>query len=428
MVAAGAGGRVVVLGAGAVGVATAWHLVKAGFDVTVVERQEAAALETSWGNGCVIHASEVEPWSQPGMPRKILGWLGDENAPLLVRYGALPKLGRWGLDYVRNCKPERFRANTLANLALALHSLRTLQEIGAETAISYDRATKGVVKIYRDQASLDAATRGADELARHGLLYERLDAAGCAAAEPALSDTAPTLVGALRFPRDEVGDCNKFTQGLAAACAKRGATFLYRTSARGLVVSGGRIAGVRTDRDRIDADEVIVAMGSFTAPLLREVGVRVPIYPVKGVSITFDRGAWNSAPQMPVIDDSKLFGLVPVGDRLRISGSAEVAGFDATPSPVRGAAIAENASFTFPEMKAHYRPEAARLWAGLRPVTPSGRPVIGPTSIPGLWVNAGHGHLGWTFACGSGRALSDLMQGKDPGVPVTSDHSRLLAA
>ena len=292
MVAAGDGGRVVVLGAGAVGVATAWHLVKAGFDVTVVERQEAAALETSWGNGGVIHASEVEPWSQPGMPRKILGWLGDENAPLLVRYGALPKIGRWGLDYVRNCTPERFRANTLANLALALHSLSTLQEIGAETGIRYDRATRGVVKIYRDRGSLDAATRGADELARHGLVYERLDAAGCVAAEPALSDTAPTLAGGLYFPRDEVGDCNRFTQGLAAACADRGATFrMTRPSVQGLVVADGRVASVRTDRDRIEADDVVVALGAFTAPLLRQAGRARADLPGEGRLHHLRRGA-----------------------------------------------------------------------------------------------------------------------------------------
>ena len=422
------GSKVVVLGAGAVGTATAWYLSKAGYDVTVIERQPAAALETSWGNGGVIHASEVEPWSQPGMPRKILGWLGDETAPLLVRYGALPKIWRWGLAFAQNCSPERFKANTRANLALALHSLQSLQEIGAETGISYDRATNGVMKIYRDSGSLDAATRGAEELARHGLTFERLDPARAVAVEPALADTGATLAGALFFPRDEVGDCNKFTQGLAAVCADRGVIWHYETIVSRIEVSGTKATGVMTSKGWIPADHVVVALGSFTAPLLRLAGVRVPIYPVKGVSITFSRGAWNSAPRIPVIDDSKLFGLVPIGDRLRISGSAEVAAYDATPSVSRGAAIARNASFTFPEMAKHYRPEAARLWGGLRPVTPSGRPLIGPTRISGLWVNAGHGHLGWTFACGSGRALADLIQGRDPGIPVSSDHSRLSVA
>ena len=181
-------GTTVVLGAGAVGTASAWYLLKAGHRVEVVERQPAAALETSWGNGGVIHASEVEPWSQPGMPRKILGWLGKENAPLLLRYGAIPHMWRWGLAFAANCTPERFRANTLANLALALHSLRSLQEIGAETGIAYDRAANGVLKIYRSRDSLDAATRGCEFLAGHGLLFERLDGPGCVALEPALAD------------------------------------------------------------------------------------------------------------------------------------------------------------------------------------------------------------------------------------------------
>ncbi len=416
-------GKIIVLGAGAVGTATAWFLSKSGHEVEVIERQPGPALETSWGNGGVIHASEVEPWSQPGMPRKILGWLGREDAPLLVRYGTLPRIWRWGMSFVHNCTPERFRANSLSNLALALHSLRTLQEIASETGIEYDRATRGVMKIYRSRDSLDAAARACETLAQHGLTFERLDAPGCVAREPALGDTGATLAGGLYFPRDEVGDCNKFTTGLADKCAERGVTYHYGTSVRQIEVAGGRVAGVVTEKARHAADRIVVALGSFTAPMLRQLGLAIPIYPVKGVSITFKRGAWNSAPVMPVIDNSKLFGLVPIGDRLRISGSAEVAGYDATPSEARGAAIVANASYTFPQLSAHYRRDEARLWAGLRPVTPSGTPVIGPTKIEGLWVNAGHGHLGWTLACGSGRVLADLVNGRDPKVPLGASSS-----
>ncbi len=416
-------GKTIVLGAGAVGTATAWFLLKSGHEVEVIERQPGPALETSWGNGGVIHASEVEPWSQPGMPRNILGWLGKEDAPLLVRYGTLPHIWRWGLSFVRNCTPERFRANSLSNLALALHSLRTLQEIAVETGIEYDRATRGVMKIYRSRDSLDVATRACETLARHGLTFERLDGPGCVAREPALGDTGATLVGGLFFPRDEVGDCNKFTTGLADRCAARGVTYHYGTAVRQIEVAGGKVAGVVTEKARHAAERIVVALGSFTMPMLRQIGLTVPIYPVKGVSITFKRGAWNSAPMMPVIDDSKLFGLVPIGDRLRISGSAEVAGYDVTPSETRGAAIVANASYTFPQLSTHYRRDEARLWAGLRPVTPSGTPVIGPTKIEGLWVNAGHGHLGWTLACGSGRVLADLVNGRDPKVPLGASSS-----
>lgn len=420
-------GTTVVLGAGAVGTATAWYLLKAGHRVEVVERQPAAALETSWGNGGVIHASEVEPWSQPGMPRKILRWLGKEDAPLLLRYGAIPRMWRWGLAFARNCTPERFRASSLANLALALHSLRSLQEIGAETGIAYDRATNGVLKIYRSPASLDAATRGCEALARHGLRFERVDAAGCVAREPALAAVGPSLAGGLYFARDEVGDCNKFTQGLAAACAAAGATYHYGTTVQRIEVAAGRVAGVATDRGRITAERVVVALGSFTGPLLRAIGIDVPIYPVKGLSITFPRGGWNDGPRVPVIDDSKLFGLVPIGDRLRISGSAEITGFDTTPAEARCEAIVANAAETFPDLLRHFDRKAARFWAGLRPVTPTGTPIIGRAAIGGLWVNAGHGHLGWTLACGSGRVLADLVEGRNPGIalpPAQGDIAR----
>ncbi len=408
----------VVLGAGAVGTATAWYLRKSGHDVVLVERQAEAAMETSWGNGGVIHASEVEPWSQPGMPMKILKWLGNENAPLLLRYGAIPHMMRWGIEFARNCTAERFRENSKANLHLALHSLKSLHEISAETGISYDRATRGVLKIYRSRESLDGAQRSTDYLARHGLLYERVDPERCVELEPALKDTKSTLAGALYFARDEVGDSNKFTQALAAACAARGVQCRFGETVQKIETSNGRVQAVVTAKGRIAADTIVVAMGSFTAPLLAKNGIRVPIYPVKGVSITFKRAGWNAAPILPVIDDSKLFGLVPIGDRMRISGSAEITGYDMTPAVARAEAIIANASFTFPEMKHHFDISTSKVWAGLRPVSPSGTPLIGETRIRGLWINAGHGHLGWTLSCGSGRLIADLIDGRDPGIPV----------
>jgi len=407
---------VVVLGAGAVGVATAWYLSKAGHDVTVVERQNEAALETSWGNGGVIHASEVEPWSQPGMPLKIVKWLGKENAPLLLRYGAIPHMWRWGIAFARNCTPERFAANSRANLELALYSLRSLQEIGQETGISYDRAANGVLKIYRSKQALDGAQRSCDMLARHGLRYDRIDVARCVQLEPALTATSATLAGALFFERDEVGDCNKFTQGLAASCAARGVRFHYATTVQSIEASQGKVTGVMTTAGRLPADIVVAALGSFTAPLLGKLGIRVPIYPVKGISITFARGGWSTAPRIPVIDDSKLFGLVPLGDRMRISGSAEITGYDTAPAMPRAEAIIANVSYTFPELSRHLDRAKARIWAGLRPVSPAGTPIVGPAQVKGLWVNAGHGHLGWTLACGSGRVVADMISGRKPEI------------
>ncbi|HEX3066832.1 MAG TPA: D-amino acid dehydrogenase [Dongiaceae bacterium] len=418
----------VVLGAGAVGTATAWYLKKAGHDVVLVERQSEAGMETSWGNGGVIHASEVEPWSQPGMPTKIIKWLGKENAPLLLRYSAIPHMFRWGLDFARNCTPERFRANSKSNLHLALHSLKSLQEIGAETGINYDRATRGVLKIYRSAESLGNAERACAFLAQFGLLFERISPERCVEIEPALADTKSTLAGALYFARDEVGDCNKFTQGLAAACAAKGVSLRFGETVKNIETATGRVTGVVTDKGRIACDTVVVAMGSFSAPLLARNGIRVPIYPVKGVSITFKRAGWNGAPNVPVIDDSKLFGIIPIGDRMRISGSAEITGYDATPAMARAEAIIANASSTFPELPKHLDIKASRVWAGLRPVSPSGTPMIGQTRIKGLWINAGHGHLGWTLSCGSGRVVADLIAGRNPGIPPMPSQGVVTAA
>jgi D-amino-acid dehydrogenase len=418
----------VVLGAGAVGTATAWYLKKAGHDVVLVERQSEAGMETSWGNGGVIHASEVEPWSQPGMPTKIIKWLGKENAPLLLRYSAIPHMFRWGLDFARNCTPERFRANSKSNLHLALHSLKSLQEIGAETGINYDRATRGVLKIYRSAESLGNAERACAFLAQFGLLFERISPERCVEIEPALADTKSTLAGALYFARDEVGDCNKFTQGLAAACAAKGVSLRFGETVKNIETANSRVTGVVTDKGRIACDTVVVAMGSFSAPLLARNGIRVPIYPVKGVSITFKRAGWNGAPNVPVIDDSKLFGIIPIGDRMRISGSAEITGYDATPAMARAEAIIANASSTFPELPKHLDIKASRVWAGLRPVSPSGTPMIGQTRIKGLWINAGHGHLGWTLSCGSGRVVADLIAGRNPGIPPMPSQGVVTAA
>jgi D-amino-acid dehydrogenase len=417
----------IVLGAGAVGTATAWYLSKSGHDVVLVERQAEAAMETSWGNGGIIHASEVEPWSQPGMPTKIIKWLGKENAPMLLRYSAIPHIMRWGIEFARNCTPERFRENAKSNLRLALHSLKSLQEIGAETGIDYDRATRGVLKIYRSRESLDAAERSTAYLAQHGLLYERVDPERCVELEPALKDTKSTLAGALYFARDEVGDSNKFAQGLAAACAARGVQCRFGETIQKIETGNGRVQAVVTDKGRITADTVVVALGSFTAPMLAKNGIRVPIYPVKGVSITFKRAGWNAAPTVPVIDDSKLFGFVPIGDRMRISGSAEITGYDATPAVARAEAIIANASFTFPELTRHFDIAKSRVWAGLRPVSPSGTPIIGEARIRGLWINAGHGHLGWTLSCGSGRLIADLIDGRDPGIPVPPPQGAVVA-
>jgi D-amino-acid dehydrogenase len=411
--------RVLVLGAGAVGVATSYWLHQRGHRITVIERREGAALETSFGNGAIIHASEVEPWAQPGMPWKVLKWLGQEDAPLLLRMRALRHMWRWGLAFARNCTQERLAANSQANLRLVLLSLASLQEIRAKTGIEYDCATRGVIKIYRDQSAFDSARRRNDALAAHGLTYRAVTPAECVALEPALAATESSLVGGLYFEKDEVGDCHKFSQGLARHLAERGVEFRYGESISELVRAGSRIARAISSRGEVSADAIVVALGSFTPPLLRSLGLNLPIYPVKGVSVTLPGSIWPGRVRMPIIDDSRLFGLVPLGDRLRVAGSAEIDRYDATPSPRRAQAILDNVMRTFPDFAQAYRADQAQIWAGLRPVTPPGVAYMGCTPLSNLFVNAGHGHLGWTMACGAGRVVADIVSGEPPPIDLS---------
>jgi D-amino-acid dehydrogenase len=408
----------IVLGAGVIGVATAYFLNRAGHRVTVIERQSTAGLETSLNNGCIIHTSEVDPWSQPGMPRNVLRWLGQEDAPLLLRYSAIPRMWGWGLRFALNCTETKFRQHCEANLALAVHSLRSLQEIRGEIGVAYDLATSGVMRIYRTQESLERAEHWLKFLETKGLVFQRVTAKQVVELEPALAAVRDELTGGFYFPHDEVGDCHKFTQGLAAECASRGVDFRYRTVIRAIETEGGRTTGVATDKGRVAAARVVVALGSFTPAILKAVRIDAPIYPVKGVSVTFARAGWSEAPRMPILDDRLLFGLLPLGDRVRVAGSAEITGFDPKAEVARCDAIVANAGKTFPSLKAAFRKDEAAYWAGLRPVTPAGTPLIGRTRIKGLWINSGHGHLGWTMACGSGRVLADLMEGRDPGIPL----------
>ena len=411
--------KVCVLGAGTIGVATAYWLHERGHRVTVIERREAAALETSYANGAIIHASEVEPWAQPGMPWKVLKWLGHEDAPLLLRTRALPYMWRWGVGFVRNCTEGRFAVNSLANLRLALLSLECLQAIRSQTGIEYDHASHGVLKIYRNQAPFDVARRRNDVLARHGLIYRAVTPAECADIEPALASTAASLIGGLYFEKDEVGDCHRFTQGLARHLARQGVEFRYGEVITDLVREGARVTELVAASGRYTADAVVVALGSFSPPLLRRVGVRLPIYPVKGVSVTLPGSLWPHRVRVPVIDDSRLFGIIPIGDRVRVAGSAEIDRYDATPSPRRARAILDNVVRTFPDFATAYRPDAAQVWAGLRPVTPPGVAYIGRTPLSNLFVNAGHGHLGWTMACGAGKVIADIVSGEPPPIDLS---------
>jgi D-amino-acid dehydrogenase len=412
--------KTIVLGGGVIGTTTAYYLAKAGHEVHLVERQADVALETSFGNGGVLHTSEAEPWSQPGMPRRILGWIGKEDAPMLLRLNQLPSIWRWGLAFMRNCSLERYRRAAATNLRLANHTLAAIKAVRADTGVAYDLMQKGTMKIYTRQEALDKNARESELLRPHGMVFEVVDAARAVAIEPALAPIRHTLVGAIYAAPDEHGDCNKFTIGLRQHCQdKLGVTFHFNTEVRRLVRGGDRVEAVETSKGRMTADAYVAAMASYTPALLKPLGVRLMIYPAKGVTVTVPAAAWPDGPQVPIIDDTRLFGLVKLGDRYRCSGSVEFTGWDTAVNPVRAKAIVDNVMGVFPEFARCYDAATAKPWAGLRPMAASGSPYLGATPVKNLYVNCGHGHLGWTLSCGSGQLVADIVSGKQPAIDMT---------
>ncbi len=409
--------RILVLGAGVIGVASAYWLHRAGHEVEVIERREGAGLETSWGNGAIIHVSSVQPWAAPGVPLKVLKWLGREDAPMLLRPSAVPKMWRWGLAFLRAARPAQYRAGSLANLQLAIESVAAMAEIRAATGVQYDYAGNSVLKVFHDNRSFDIAAAEHLALAPDGLETEVLSREECIAREPALAMAADTFAGGLGFPQDEIGDCNKFSQGLAAWLEGEGVRFHYNTTVEDVVVRGGRVAAARVNSTagaaEIPADAAVVALASQSVPLLRRHGIAMPIYPVKGLSVTLPRAVWPDGPRMAIMDDARKFVITPLGDRYRIVGSAEVGDTTTTPSPVRVHSVTQGLAELFPNLADCESFPGAIAWAGLRPMVPDAQPRIGATKLPGLWTNTGHGHTGWTMAAGSGRRLAQLMARND---------------
>jgi D-amino-acid dehydrogenase len=324
---------------------------------------------------------------------------------------------RWGLGFLMAARPAAYEKGSLANLKLAMESAEAMGEIRAATGVQYDYASDCVIKTFADQGSLDVAAAAHLALAPHGLKTEVLSREDCVAKEPALGPVADRIAGGLSFPQDEIGDCNKFSQGLAAWLEARGVRFHWNTTVQDVVLKGGRVAAVQVETAgggaELPADAVVVALASQSVPLLKRLGVAMPIYPVKGVSVTLPRSVWPEGPRKAILDDARKFALTPVGDRYRIVGSAEVGDDDTTPSPRRIGMLTQNVAALFPQLANCETMPGAISWAGLRPMVPDAQPRTGPTRIPGLWTNTGHGHTGWTMAAGSGRRLAALMTGRN---------------
>ncbi|HEY9529927.1 MAG TPA: D-amino acid dehydrogenase [Burkholderiales bacterium] len=409
--------RVLVLGAGVVGVTSAWYLAQAGHEVVVLDRQSQAAMETSFANGGQISAAHAEPWARPSVLPKILRWLGREDAPMLFRPHADWAQWEWGLRFLRECMPGAFERNCRALAGLAAYSRECLIALRERLGIGYDQLSRGILHFATDARDFEALARSAESMRALGIPREVKSAAECLALEPSLRDSHDPVAGGVYTPTDESGDAHRFTRELATLASHCGVAFRFNALLKAIEVEGGRVvAALLDDEQRLSADAYVVALGSYSPLLLRPLGIRIPVYPLKGYSITLPLGPAEeiAAPSVSLTDEAHKIVVSRLGNRLRAAGTAELDGYDTEVNPVRCAAIARRVRQLFPGLGAI---TTVDNWAGLRPATPSNVPLIGRTRLHNLFLNTGHGTLGWTLACGSGRALADLVSGRAPEVP-----------
>ncbi|MEI2302273.1 D-amino acid dehydrogenase [Ensifer sp. MJa1] len=404
--------KTIVLGAGIVGVTSAYQLARAGHDVTVIDRQPGPALETSFANAGEVSFGYCSPWAAPGIPMKAMKWLFMEHAPLILRPKVDLAMLAWMAQMLSNCTSKRYAINKSRMLRLADYSRTSLAALRAETGIAYDERMQGTLQLFRTQQQLDASGKDVKALAADGIPYEVLDRDGCIRVEPALKHVREKIVGGLLTPKDETGDCFKFANALARKAEELGVRFNYGSIIRGLDVEGGRIKGVVTAHGTLQADAVVVALGSFSPLLVRPHGIRLPVYPVKGYSLTIPITDATRAPESTVMDETFKIAITRLGDRIRVGGMAEISGYTNDLGEPRRLTLQHSVTDLFPGGDV----SKASFWSGLRPMTPDGTPVIGATKVAGLYLNTGHGTLGWTMSSGSARVIADLVSGRQPEI------------
>ncbi len=405
--------KILILGSGVVGTSSAYFLARAGHEVEVVDRQPGAGLETSFANAGQVSPGYSAPWAGPGIPTKALKWLMMRNRPLVIWPRADARLGWWLAQMLANCTEEAYRTNKARMVRLAEYSRDVLRGLRAETGIRYDHRERGTLQLFRTQKQLDGIGGDTAVLDEFGVPYEVLDRSGCVGAEPALAPVRDKIAGGLRLPGDETGDAHLFTQRLAALAADAGVRFRYGATIKRLRAEGGRVVGVESSAGVLTADRYVVSLGSYSPAMLWPLGIRLPVYPVKGYSITAPVTDPDAAPVSTVMDETYKVGITRLGDRIRVGGTAELAGFSLRLRAARRRTLEHSVHDLFPRGGDLSR---AKFWTGLRPMTPDGTPIVGATPFANLFTNTGHGTLGWTMACGSGRLLADLLTGRPPEI------------
>ena len=404
--------RVIVLGSGVVGVSTAYYLARAGHEVTVIDRQSAAGLETSFANAGQISPGYASPWAAPGIPMKAVKWLFQRHAPLAIRPdGSLFQL-QWMWEMYKNCDADRYAVNKERMVRLAEYSRDCIRALRAETGIDYEGRQRGTLQLFRTQAQFDGAAKDIEVLRQAGVPFEVLTREQLANAEPALAKVRDKLVGGLRLPNDETGDCQMFTTKLADMAKALGVRFEFGVDIRAIESQGDQITGVRTDRGTFTADRYVVALGSYSRLLMKQF-FRVPVYPLKGYSITVPITDAAQAPVSTILDETYKIAITRFENRIRVGGMAEIAGYSKALNPRRRETLEMVVTDLFP---GGGDVSKASFWTGLRPMTPDSTPIVGATPLRNLFLNTGHGTLGWTMACGSAAVISDLVSGKVPAI------------
>ena len=404
--------HVLVLGGGVIGVSSAWYLSRAGFEVTVVDRAPGPALETSFANAGQISPGYAAPWAAPGVPLKALKWLFSRDAPLVIKPGLDSHQYLWLLQMLRNCTAKRYAINKARMLRLARYSAECLNELADELDIDYEERKLGTLQLFRTQAQLDGAASDIAVLEQNGVPHELLGRIGIVKAEPALASVVDQFTGALLLPGDQTGDCALFTRLLAERAKAAGVEFRFGATVEAFEASGDRVIRVRVDGDVIRADKFVLALGSYTPRLLAPLGIRLPVYPLKGYSLTVPITNAAMAPVSTVLDETYKIALTRFDNRIRVGGMAELSGFDKTLRAQRRETLEMVTSQLFPggDLK------QAEFWTGLRPMTPDSTPIVGSTRLANLLINTGHGTLGWTMAAGSGKLVADLTLGHRPDI------------
>lgn len=409
--------KVLILGSGVIGVTSAYYLARAGHEVTVVDRQPEPALETSFANAGEVSPGYSSPWAGPGVPVKAVKWLLMKHGPLVVRPKLDPVMWVWLLKLLRNCTSARYAVNKSRMIPIAEYSRDSLRDLRRDIGIQYDERSQGTLQLFRYQQQLDGTGEDIAVLKQYGVPFEVLSREGCIAVEPALAGVKEKFAGGLRLPQDETGDCHMFTQALAKHAEALGVRFMFNTGIDRIVTDGTRVSGVATSAGMLQADAYVLALGSWSSRLVAPLGLSLPVYPVKGYSITVPIKDASGAPESTVMDESYKVAITRLGNRIRVGGTAEISGFSTKLYDARRATLDHSLTDLFPRGGDLSK---ATFWSGLRPMTPDGPPVIGPTQYANLHLNTGHGTLGWTMSCGSGRVLADMLSGKKPEVDVSA--------